>query len=202
MSTSETTAATQQEIIVTGFGGQGIILAGRIIGMAASLGDNKESTLTQAYGPESRGGACNAQVIISDRPIHYPYVKTPHILVAMSQAGYDKFAELLTEDAILLTDQDLVPKTAAPCPHYAISATRMAEGLGHKMMANIIMIGFFTAITGAVSKKAAQDTILQSVPRGTEEKNTRAFNKGFDYGVSTLKAKEKRAAGKTGAIAS
>ncbi len=201
MSTSENTAATQQEIIVTGFGGQGIILAGRIIGMAASLGDNKESTLTQAYGPESRGGACNAQVIISDHPIHYPYVKTPNILVAMSQAGYDKFAELLTEDAILLTDQDLVPKTAAPCPHYEISATRMAEGLGHKMMANIIMIGFFTAITGAVSKKAAQDTILQSVPRGTEEKNTKAFNKGYDYGVSTLKGKEKRAAGKTGAIA-
>ena len=117
-------------------------------------------------------------------------MKTPHILVAMSQAGYDKFAELLTEDAILLTDQDLVPKTAAPCPHYAISATRMAEGLGHKMMANIIMIGFFTAITGAVSKKAAQDTILQSVPRGTEEKNTKAFNKGFDFGVSTLKARK------------
>ena len=202
MSTTEGTVVTQQEIIVTGFGGQGIILAGRIIGMAASLGDDKESTLTQAYGPESRGGACNAQVIISDRPIHYPYVKTPHILVAMSQAGYDKFAELLTEDAILLTDQDLVPKTSAPCPHYEISATRMAEGLGHKMMANIIMIGFFTAITGAVSKKAAQDTILQSVPRGTEEKNTKAFNKGYDYGVSTLKGKEKRAAGKTGAIAS
>jgi 2-oxoglutarate ferredoxin oxidoreductase subunit gamma len=189
MSTTEITVAAQKEIIVTGFGGQGIILAGRIIGMAASLGDNKESTLTQAYGPESRGGACNAQVIISDRPIHYPYVKTPHILVAMSQAGYDKFAELLTEDSILLTDQDLVPTTAAPCPHYEISATRMAEGLGNKMMANIIMIGFFTAITGAVSKKAAQDTVRRSVPRGTEEKNIKAFDKGFDYGVSTLKGK-------------
>ncbi|MBB5349270.1 2-oxoacid:acceptor oxidoreductase family protein [Desulfoprunum benzoelyticum] len=202
MNTTDSTVATQQEIIITGFGGQGIILAGRIIGMAASLGDNRESTLTQAYGPESRGGACNAQVIISDRPIHYPYVKTPHILVAMSQAGYDKFTDLLTADAILLTDQDLVPKTAAPCPHYAISATRMAEGLGNKMMANIIMIGFFTAITGAVSKQAAQDMVLQSVPKGTEEKNTNAFNKGYDYGVSTLKGKEKRAAGKTGAIAS
>jgi 2-oxoglutarate ferredoxin oxidoreductase subunit gamma len=77
----------------------------------------------------------------------------------------------------------------------------MAENLGRKMMANIIMIGFFTAITGAVSKKAAQDTVLQSVPKGTEEKNLQAFNKGFDYGVSTLKGKEKRAAGKTGAIA-
>jgi 2-oxoglutarate ferredoxin oxidoreductase subunit gamma len=201
MSTSENTVATQQEIIVTGFGGQGIILAGRIIGMAASLGDDKESTLTQAYGPESRGGACNAQVIISDRPIHYPYVKTPHILVAMSQAGYNKFAELADRRCDPADRPGPGTQDRRPLPHYEISATRMAEGLGNKMMANIIMIGFFTAITGAVSKKAAQDTILQSVPRGTEEKNTKAFNKGYDYGVSTLKGKEKRAAGKTGAIA-
>ena len=191
----------QNEIIVTGFGGQGIILAGKILGSAASLGDNKESTLVQAYGPESRGGACNAQVIISDDPIHYPYVKVPHILVAMSQAGYDKFADLLQEDSILLTDQDLVPTTDAPCAHYEISSTRMAEALGHKMMANIIMIGFITAITGAVSKKAALETVSRSVPKGTEEKNKQAFNKGFDYGLSTLKGKEKRAAGMTGAIA-
>ncbi len=201
MSTTEKIVAKQKEIVVTGFGGQGIILAGRIIGMAASLGDNKESTLTQAYGPESRGGACNAQVIISDQPIHYPYVKTPHILVAMSQAGYDKFAGLLTRDSVLLTDQDLVPTTSTPCPHYDIPSTRMAENLGHKMMANIIMVGFFTAITGAVSKQAAEETVRRSVPRGTEEKNIIAFNKGFDYGLSTLKGKEKRAAGKTGAIA-
>ncbi|WP_028578808.1 2-oxoacid:acceptor oxidoreductase family protein [Desulfogranum japonicum] len=191
----------QKEIIVTGFGGQGIILAGRILGTAASLGDNKESTLVQAYGPESRGGACNAQVIISDTPIHYPYVKIPHILVAMSQAGYDKFSGLLQEDSILLTDQDLVPTTNAPCAHYEIAATRMAESLGHKMMANIIMIGFFTAITEAVSKNAALETVNRSVPKGTEEKNQKAFNKGFDYGLSTLKGKEKRAAGMTGAIA-
>ena len=98
----------QSEIIVTGFGGQGIILAGKILGMAASLGDKKESTLVQAYGPESRGGACNAQVIISDVPIHYPYVKVPDILLAMSQAGYDKFEPLLVEETRLLIDQDLV----------------------------------------------------------------------------------------------
>ena len=201
MSTCERAATMRQEIIVTGFGGQGIILAGRILGMAASLGDGKESTLVQAYGPESRGGACNAQVIVADRPIHYPYVKSPDILVAMSQAGHDKFAGLLREEATLITDQDLVPTTSPPCAHYRISATRMAENLGNKMMANIIMIGFFTAITGAISKKAAQQTVLRSVPKGTEEKNTAAFNKGFDYGLSTLKSREMLAAGKTGAIA-
>jgi 2-oxoglutarate ferredoxin oxidoreductase subunit gamma len=191
----------QIEIIVTGFGGQGIILAGRILGMSASIGDHKESTLVQAYGPESRGGACNAQVIISDRPIHYPYVNTPQILVAMSQAGYDKFAPTLTPESILLVDQDLVHPEDAPCDHFAISATRMAENLGNKMMANIIMLGFCTAITHAVSTEAAQATIAKSVPKGTEERNIEAYNKGFDYGLSTLKGREKRAAGQTGALA-
>jgi 2-oxoglutarate ferredoxin oxidoreductase subunit gamma len=191
----------QIEIIVTGFGGQGIILAGRILGMSASIGDHKESTLVQAYGPESRGGACNAQVIISDRPIHYPYVNTPQILVAMSQAGYDKFASALTPNSVLLVDQDLVHPENAPCDHFAISATRMAENLGNKMMANIIMLGFCTAITHAVSTEAAQATIAKSVPKGTEERNIEAYNKGFDYGLSTLKGREKRAAGQTGAMA-
>ena len=192
---------SQTEIIVTGFGGQGIILAGRILGMAASLVDKKESTLVQAYGPESRGGACNAQVIISETPIHYPYVNTPKILVAMSQAGYDKFAPALLADSVLLVDQDLVNPEQAVCDHFAIPATRMAENLGNKMMANIIMLGFCTAITKAVSSQAAQDTIRQSVPKGTEDRNIEAFTKGFDYGLSTLKGREKRAAGQTGVMA-
>ncbi len=198
---SKRTSSGQIGIIVTGFGGQGIILAGRILGMAASLGDKKESTLVQAYGPESRGGACNAQVIIADAPIHYPYVNTPKILIAMSQAGYDKFAPTLAGDSVLLVDQDLVAPEDAPCDHFAIPATRMAENLGNKMMANIIMLGFCTAITGAVSSNAAQATIADSVPKGTESRNIEAFTKGFDYGLSTLKGREKRAAGQTGALA-
>ncbi len=197
---SKKTKNNQTEIIVTGFGGQGIILAGRILGMSASLGDHKESTLVQAYGPESRGGACNAQVIISDTPIHYPYVNKPQILMAMSQAGYDKFVPSLAADSILLVDQDLVNPEDAPCDHFAIPATRMAENLGNKMMANIIMLGFCTAITHAVSSEAAQTTIGKSVPKGTEQRNIEAFNKGFDYGLSTLKGREKRAAGQTGAL--
>ena len=192
----------QTEIIVTGFGGQGIILAGRILGMAASLGDKKESTLVQAYGPESRGGACNAQVIISDVPIHYPYVNRPHILVAMSQAGYDKFAPALEPASILLVDQDLVNPEHTVCDHFAIPATRMAENLGNKMMANIIMLGFCTAVTGAVTNAAAQAMVRTSVPKGTEDRNIEAFTKGYDYGLSTLKGREKRAAGQTGALAS
>ena len=188
-----------KEIIVTGFGGQGIVLAGRIIGMAAALRDRKESTLVQSYGPESRGGACCAQVIISDKVIQYPYINNPDILICMSQTAYDKYKDQLKSDGTLLTDRDLV-KADEDRDYFSIPATRMAEELGRKMMANIIMIGFATAITLANSKKAAEEAVTSSVPKGTEEMNIKAFAKGYDYGLSKLKGREKKAFGKTGAI--
>jgi 2-oxoglutarate ferredoxin oxidoreductase subunit gamma len=197
--TKEREDSTRQEILITGFGGQGIVLAGRILGKAAVLGDNKESTLVQAYGPEARGGACSAQVIISEGAIHYPYVRHPHILVCMSQSGFDMFIDQLREGGLLLLDQDLVKSSGVDVPVFSIPATRMAEELGRKMMANIIMLGFLTAITGVVSVDAALNTVIESVPKGTEETNSTAFNKGCDYGFAVLKGREKKATGKTGA---
>jgi 2-oxoglutarate ferredoxin oxidoreductase subunit gamma len=189
----------KKEIIVTGFGGQGIVLAGRIIGMAAALGDRKESTLVQSYGPESRGGACCAQVVISDKVIQYPYIDKPDVLICMSQGAYEKYKDQLKSDGTLLTDRDLV-KADEDRDYFSIPATRMAEELGRKMMANIIMIGFATAIALVTSKKAAEEAITSSVPKGTEEMNIKAFAKGYDYGLSKLKGREKKAFGKTGAI--
>jgi 2-oxoglutarate ferredoxin oxidoreductase subunit gamma len=187
------------DVIITGFGGQGIILAGSILGKAAALGDNRESTLVQSYGPESRGGACSAQVVISDEMIHYPYINTPDILVCMSQSGYEKYAGQVKKETIVLFDQDLVRPEKMENKIYSIPATRMAEELGRKMMANIIMFGFFTAITEGVTLKAARDTVEISVPKGTEALNIKAFTKGYDYGKATLKGREKKAAGRTGA---
>ncbi len=200
----------RQEILFTGFGGQGIVLAGRILGKAAVIGDHMESTLVQAYGPEARGGACSAQVIIANGAIHYPYVRHPDVLVCMSQGGFDKFIGDMKEGGTLIVDQDLVDpnsvsnksngdKFFALEPYFAIPATRMAEELGRKMMANIIMLGFFTAITSAISLTAARNAVKESVPRGTEEKNIKAFTKGYDYGLAVLKGREKKASGKTGA---
>ncbi len=191
----------KKEIIITGFGGQGIVLAGRILGEAAALGDQKESTLTQSYGPESRGGACNTQVIISDKVIAYPYVNRADILVCMSQGGFDKFIGQINEDGILLTDKDLVKAPAKTVDSfYSIPATRIAEELGRKMMANIIMIGFLTAVTGVISKTAAENAVAGSVPKGTEEMNMKAFSKGFDFGMAVLKGREKKASGRAGAV--
>jgi len=191
--------ATKQEIVITGFGGQGIVLAGRILGEAVVLGDHRQSTLVQSYGPEARGGACSAEVVISDEPIHYPYVRHPDILVCMSQSGFDKFIGQLNPDGILIVDQDLVKPRGIKRDFYSIPCTRIAEELGRVMMANIIMLGFFTAITKAVSVEAARKAVIESVPKGTEEMNTTAFNRGYDYGLAILKGREKKATGKAGA---
>ncbi len=190
-----------QEITITGFGGQGIVLAGRILGKAAAIGDHKESTFVQSYGPEARGGACSAQVIISEASIYYPYVRQPDILVCMSQAGFDKFIGQLKEDGTLLIDQDLVHPTHLERDFFAIPSTRLAEELGRVMMANIIMLGFLTSITGAVSMEAARKAVTESVPKGTEKMNENAFTKGYDYGLAVLKGRQKKATGKTGALA-
>jgi len=191
----------KEEVTITGFGGQGIILAGRILGMAASLGDKKESTLVQSYGPESRGGACSAQVVISNKSIHHPYIKNSDILVCMSHSGYEKYIDSLKTEGLLLIDQDLVhPTGRAKDSFFPIAATRMAEELGRTMMANIIMLGFLTAITNIVSLEAMKKAVTESVPKGTEDNNINAFNKGFDSGLAFLKASERKAAGQTGAI--
>lgn len=194
------TEIDKKEVIVTGFGGQGIVLAGKILGMAAALGDKKESTLVQSYGPESRGGACCAQVIISDQTIQYPYVKTADVLVCMSQSAYEKYKDQVRPEGFLITDKDLVNPDGTR-DFFDIPATRMAEELGRKMMANIIMLGFVTAVTSLTTENAAREAVLSSVPKGTEEMNAKAFAKGYDYGLSKLKGREKKAAGQTGAIA-
>jgi 2-oxoglutarate ferredoxin oxidoreductase subunit gamma len=196
-----TIAGLRREIIFTGFGGQGIVLAGRIVGEAASLGDHRESTLTQSYGPEARGGACSAHVIIADDTIHYPYVRRPDILVCMSQGGYDKFGDLIKDNGILLTDEDLVASVnpLAGTQFFPIPATRLAEEQGRKMMANIVMVGFFTAVTGVLSIESARKAVAGAVPKNTIDMNLNAFTKGHDYGLAILKGRMKKAEGNKGA---
>jgi 2-oxoglutarate ferredoxin oxidoreductase subunit gamma len=118
----------------------------------------------------------------------------------MSQSGYDKHYPTLRQDGVLLIDQDLV-KTVHPVDCFAIPSTRFAEELGNAMMANIVMVGFFTGITEAVSLEAARQTVAQSVPRGTVEKNIKAFEKGWDFARATLKGRRQKAAGRAGVAA-
>jgi len=176
-----------KEIIITGFGGQGIILSGNILGKAATLFEKKNATLIQSYGPEARGGACAAQIVVSSEAIEYPYIENPHIVICMSQEGFNINAPKLVEGGVLFTDSGLVKIDSDTLPKkvktYSIQATEFAEEMGVKMMANIIMLSFVIAVTGLVSQDSLRQTIEVSVPKGTEEKNLAGMEKGFQYGL-------------------
>ncbi len=176
------------EIKIGGLGGQGVILGGIIIGKAAALFDEKHSCLTQAFGPEARGSACSAQVVVDEDPILYPYVHNPHVMVAMSQDAFVKFSPELRKDGTLIIEEDLVKPTGLPSTVkvFAVPATRIAEELGKKMVLNIVMVGFFTAITGLVSEQAAREAVKDSVPGATIELNMKAFDRGYAYGKQLL----------------
>ena len=178
-----------------GFGGQGIILSGLILGKAASLFSDKKATFTQSYGPEARGGSCSANVMISESDIDYPYVTRPHHMVIMSQGAYEKYVDKLRSGGKLLYDEDLVEvKFRRDDIHrFGIPATRLAEQLGRKIVANIVMLGFVAAVTEVVDYEAMKSAILDSVPPGTEELNLKAYNTGYDEGVKSLEFHQKQA---------
>ncbi len=171
------------EIRFAGYGGQGIVRSGIIVTKGATIFDNRFATMNQSFGPEARGGACSSQLIIADKKILYPYVEVADILVAMSQPAYEKFESELGEHGKLLFDTDLVkPKTPrGSIKHFGVPSTRLAEELGHRIMANVVMLGFFTAVTREVSKEAMEKAVADSVPGGLIDVNLKAFEKGYCY---------------------
>lgn len=161
------------------------MLSGSIVGKAASIFTEGFATLTQSYGPESRGGSCCAEVVISDEPVDYPYVTSPQVQIILSQEAYAKYGRNPPPDTLLMVDSDLVKVDPDQQPRpLSIPASRMArEEIGRPVTANIIMLGFLAATSGLVSKEALKSSILDSIPAGTESVNTRAFELGYKYGI-------------------
>lgn len=180
------------EIRFSGFGGQGIIRLGLITGKAISLYDNKNATMTQSFGPEARGSACSSQLVVSEDRVLYPYITKPDITIAMSQEAYDIYEPNLREDGILIIDKDLVkPKPArANIKIYSIQSTRIAEELGNRIIGNLVMLGFFTAVTKIVSPDAMKKALPGLVPDRFLELNIKGFDRGYEYGLKVLKKKK------------
>lgn len=176
------------ELRIAGFGGQGVILSAIIIGKAVSIHQGAYATMTQNFGPEARGGACSAQLLLSGQPILYPYVTQPDILVVMSQEAYTRFVPELKEGGTLIVEQDLVRVTDLPRQTrvYSCPATRLAEELGKKMVLNSVMVGFFAAVTNLLDRAAVRNAIVDSVPSSFRELNLKAFEKGHEYGLNSL----------------
>ena len=176
------------EIRIGGFGGQGVILAAAVIGKAAAIFQGGYATMTQSFGPEARGGSSSAQVILSTEPILYPYGAQPDILVVMSQAAYASFTPQLKPGGILLTEQEMVRVDRYPngVRVYGVPATRLAEELGRKVVLNIVMVGFFGAVTNLLEPDALRKAVADSVPPAMQKLNLQAFDKGFDYGSELI----------------
>ncbi len=179
-----------KELRIAGFGGQGVILAAHILGRAAALHEKGYATMTQNYGPEARGGAASAALIVSDEPILYPYLTNPDILVVLSQEAYTRFTPELKENGILLVEEDMVRLESLPqrIKVYGIPATRLAEEIGKKMVLNVVMVGFLCAITRILSAESCRQAVLESVPSRFRDLNLKAFDKGFDYGAKILES--------------
>jgi 2-oxoglutarate ferredoxin oxidoreductase subunit gamma len=171
----------RREIRLAGFGGQGIVLAGHILGRAA-LSRGGHVVMTQSYGPEMRGGRVAADVVLDSEAIDFPMVMArPDISVFMSQVSYNYYHDDI--GSILIYDEDLVqPDAHLGTKAYPIHANRIAEELGRRMVANIVMLGSFTAITGLITSAAMEAAVLVSVPKKTQDLNREAFRRGLEYG--------------------
>ena len=178
----------KKEIRLAGFGGQGIILSGQILGKAAAIHEGKNAVFTQSYGPEARGGSCSADVVISECAIHYPKVVEPDVLVLMSQGAWGSYGGVIKSGGVLILDEDLVMIEEDPqgLKVYRVPATRIAEGLGRRIVANIVILGSLAALGEVVEYESLKQAVLASIPKGTEDFNLTAFDKGFEYGQSLL----------------
>jgi 2-oxoglutarate ferredoxin oxidoreductase subunit gamma len=170
----------RKEFRLAGAGGQGLITAAIILAAAAAEHTEYNAVQSQSYGPESRGGSSKADVIISTDEIDYPEIKSPEILLVMTQEACDKFVPGVRPGGMVIVDDTYVkdvPPTDAKVIKYSISAK--AKELGREIVANIVALGLLVGLTGIVPEEAALQSVLARVPKGTEELNKTAFLAGI-----------------------
>ena len=167
------------EVRLAGEGGQGMILAGIILAEAAAIYDGKKAVQSQSYGPEARGGASKAEVIISCEDIDYPKVIQSDVLVILSQEAYQKYSGTVKEGGLVIIDTSNVngieSETAVCLPITDISK----ETTGRAITANTVALGVLVELTGIVTKEAISKAVAARAPKGTQEMNQAALEAGF-----------------------
>lgn len=174
------------EVRFGGSGGQGVILMGVILAVAATR-DHKQVVQTQSYGPEARGGYSRSDVIIARRPVDYPQLIGVDLLVALSDEAAHRYVGLLRPGGVFIFDSELVPDPpAAPADTFGIPFTKLAlEETGRVQTANILTLGAVVGLTGVVSAASLEKAVLSMVPRGTEEMNMKALSFGLGSSAET-----------------
>jgi len=177
------------EVRLSGEGGQGLVLAGKILAEAAAIYDGKNATQSQSYGPEARGGASRSEVIISDEDIDYPKATNIDLLLALTQESSDKYSKDLKTDGILLVDSESV--TQLPEGKYRLYQVPISsiarEKIGRVVVANIVALGIIAQLAQIVSIDALESAVLARVPKGTEELNLKAFRTGIQVAKDLVK---------------
>lgn len=170
------------ELRLSGEGGQGLVLAGKILAEAAAIYDDRNATQSQSYGPEARGGASKSEVIISDGEIDYPKAENLDLLLALTQEAFDKYHHDLRPGGLLLVDEDAVTRLdQGTWKVIRIPFVRLArEKLNKAIVANIVALGVIVRLSKVVSEQAAEQAILARVPRGTEDLNRAAYRLGLE----------------------
>jgi 2-oxoglutarate ferredoxin oxidoreductase subunit gamma len=170
------------EIRLSGAGGQGLLLAGKIIAEAAAIYDGKLATQAQSYGPEARGGASKSEVVISDEDIDYPVARNPDLLLALTQESVDAYLSDVRSGGIVLVDSGLV--TSVPEGDYRIVrlpiADKARDAVGKVVTANLVAVGIIAGLINVVTPSAFESAIRARVPRGTEDANLKAFRVGLE----------------------
>jgi len=177
----------KKEIRICGFGGQGVILSGFIIGKAASVFMDYNAVQSQSYGPEARGGAARSAIVISDTKIGYPRPTSVDLLVAMSQEAFDSYRDDIRDDTVIVVDPDLVKDYDIGRFVYTVRAQKIAEELGNKIVTNIVMVGAAMSIFSFLDLEAVKKAVIDSVPKKFIELNTKAFEKGVQAGKNAIK---------------
>ncbi len=167
------------EIRFGGLGGQGIVLAGRLLGKAAALFDGKEAVCTQSYGPEARGGASKTDVIISNGPVDYPFVTKADVLAVLFQEAYTRYRPSLKPGGTLIFDSGLVQPVSEEEKVYGLPATSIAEDLGSRLVTNVVMLGYLIEKTGVVSRESIEEAIRTTVKEQAIELDLKALDVGI-----------------------
>ena len=179
--------AELRQVRISGFGGQGVVLVGTILGHAATK-DGKWVAGASSYGAQARGGSARSDVVISDGPIVYPHVTVADVLVVMAQTAYNKYIEELAEGAIIIYDDEMVaPKPIDKVMQVGVPATAQAiKELDQKQSANIVILGAAAAITGMVTKEALIAAISENVSARFRDLNVKALELGFRLGKEAI----------------
>lgn len=169
------------QIRIGGVGGQGIVLASKLLGVAASLFDGKEAVCTQVYGPEARGGAARSDVVISDEPVDYPFVTEADVLAVMFPEAYVKFRPMLRDGGLLIVDTTLVKPDEGETNACLLPATRIADEVGNRLTRNVVLLGCLIGLTGVVSRESMVAAIRKSMKPKIVDLNIRALEAGMEF---------------------